>query len=118
MTTPNFGELPPLQQQQLVFLFFLEAAFIWDSLLPKRERGKDGIVARVQCMTLGNEPRMSLQWIKRAIERANVEREGKRDGEEGLMSSSIKVSGMEVWQSLLECPSRDEPAGLTTQTQI
>ena len=61
-------------------------------------------------MTLGNEPRMSLQWIKRAIERANVEREGKRDGE-GLMSSSIKVSGMEVWQSLLECPSRNEPAG-------
>ena len=74
MTTPNFGELPPLQQQ-LVFLFFLEAAFIWDSLLPKRGRGKDGIVACVQCMTLGNEPRMSLQWIKRAIERANVERE-------------------------------------------
>ena len=50
--------------------------------LPKkgRERRKDGIVACVQCMTLGNEPRMSLQWIKRAIERANVEREGKRDG--------------------------------------
>ena len=72
MTTPNFGELPPLQQ---LFFFLLEAAFIWDFQIEGERGGKDGIVACVQCMTLGNEPRMSLQWIKRAIERANVERE-------------------------------------------
>ena len=46
--------------------------------------------------------------MDKAGDRASKCREGEGGG---LMSSSIKVSGMEVWQSLLECPSRDEPAG-------